>query len=97
MHAALQRGAIGPAAPVKDVMSEAAGIDLDHAEWPYIAAKAGNLPGEMTFSWYAVDRTGQAWVVSFQFNWPRFHSANAGGWAMTIIKQVFGLLPPRYR
>ncbi len=52
----------------------------------------------MTFSWYAVDRTGQAWVVSFQFNWPpRFHSANAGGWAMMIIKQVFGLLPPRYR
>ncbi|MEZ0357129.1 serine hydrolase [Mycobacterium sp. SA01] len=96
VHAALQHNAVGRAAPVKDVMSEAAGIDLDPAEWPYIAAKAGNLPGEMTFSWYAVDRTGQAWVVSFQFNWPRFHSANAGGWAMMIIKQVFGLLP-RYR
>jgi hypothetical protein len=35
-------------------------------------------------------------VVSFQLNWPRFHSPNAGGWVMTIIKQVFGMLP-RYR
>nr|WP_234817818.1 serine hydrolase [Mycolicibacterium sphagni] len=96
VHAGLQHNAVGRASQVKDVMSETAGIDLDPAEWPYIAAKAGNLPGDMTFSWYAVDRTGQAWVVSFQFNWPRFHSANAGGWAMTIIKQVFGLLP-RYR
>ena len=52
--------------------------------------------GDLTFSWYAVDRSGQAWVVSFQLNWPRYHSPNAGGWVMTIIKQVFGLLP-RYR
>ncbi len=44
----------------------------------------------------ALDRTGQAWVVSFQLNWPRYHSPNAGGWVMTIIKQVFGMLP-RYR
>lgn len=96
VHAGLQRNAIGRAAPVKDIMSEIAGIDLDRTEWPYIGAKAGNLPGDFTFSWYAVDRTGQAWVASFQFNWPRFHSANAGGWLMTIIKQVFALLP-RYR
>jgi beta-lactamase class A len=96
VHAGLQHNAVGPAAQVKDVMSETAGIDLDPAEWPYIGAKAGNLPGDLTFSWYAVDRTGQAWVVSFQLNWPRFYSANAGGWVMTIIKQVFGLLP-RYR
>jgi beta-lactamase class A len=93
VHAALQRDAVGPAAPVKDIMSQIAGIDLDPVEWPYIGAKAGNLPGDFTFSWYAVDRTGQAWVVSFQLNWPRYHSANAGGWVMTIIKQVFGLLP----
>ena len=96
VHAALQHNAVGPAAPVRDIMSEVAGIDLDRTEWPYIGAKAGNLPGDLTFSWYAVDRTGQAWVVSFQLNWPRFHSPNAGGWVMTIIKQVFGLLP-RYR
>lgn len=96
VHAGLQRRAVGPAAPVRDIMSEVAGIDLDRTEWPYIGAKAGNLPGDLTFSWYAVDRTGQAWVVSFQLNWPRFHSANAGGWVMTIIKQVFGMLP-RYR
>ena len=85
-----------PAAPVRDIMSEIPGIDLDRAEWPYIGAKAGNLPGDLTFSWYAVDRTGQAWVVSFQLNWPRYHSPNAGGWVMTIIKQVFAMLP-RYR
>lgn len=96
VHAGLQHNAVGPAAPVRDIMSEVAGIDLDRAEWPYIGAKAGNLPGDLTFSWYAVDRTGQAWVVSFQLNWPRYHSPNAGGWVMTIIKGVFAMLP-RYR
>ena len=96
VHARLQSGAVGAAAPVRDIMSEVAGIDLDRTQWPYIGAKAGNLPGDLTFSWYAVDRAGQAWVVSFQLNWPRFHSPNAGGWVMTIIKQVFGLLG-RYR
>jgi hypothetical protein len=35
-------------------------------------------------------------VVSFQLNWPRYHSANAGGWVMAIIKQVFAMLA-RYR
>lgn len=93
VHARLQHNAVGPAAPVRAIMSEVAGIDLDRTEWPYIGAKAGNLPGDLTFSWYAVDRAGQAWVVSFQLNWPRYHSPNAGGWVMTIIKQVFGLLP----
>ena len=93
IHSRLQRDAVGPAAPVRDIMSDVAGIDLDRREWPYIGAKAGNLPGDFTFSWYAVDRTGQAWVVSFQLNWPRYHSPNAGGWVMTIIKQVFGMLP----
>lgn len=96
VHAGLQKRAVGAAAPVKDIMSEVAGIDLDRTQWPYIGAKAGNLPGDLTFSWYAIDQTGQAWVVSFQLNWPRFHSSNAGGWVMTIIKQVFGMLP-RYR
>jgi beta-lactamase class A len=96
VHARLQHNAVGPAAPVRDIMSEVAGIDLNRTEWPYIGAKAGNLPGDLTFSWYAVDRHGQAWVVSFQLNWPRYHSPNAGGWVMTIIKQVFGMLP-RYR
>jgi len=96
VHAGLQHNAVGAAIPVRDIMSEVAGIDLDRTEWPYIGAKAGNLPGDLTFSWYAVDRTGQAWVVSFQLNWPRYHSPNAGGWVMTIIKQVFGMLP-QYR
>ncbi len=96
VHARLQRDAVGPAAPVRAIMSEVPGIDLDRAQWPYIGAKAGNLPGDLTFSWYAEDRTGQAWVVSFQLNWPRYHSPNAGGWVMTIIKQVFEMLP-RYR
>lgn len=93
VHARLQHNAVGAAAPVRDIMSEVAGIDLDRTQWPYIGAKAGNLPGDLTFSWYAEDRTGQPWVVSFQLNWPRYHSPNAGGWMMTIIKQVFGILP----
>jgi beta-lactamase class A len=96
VHARLQHNAVGVAAPVREIMSEIPGIDLDRSQWPYIGAKAGNLPGDLTFSWYAVDRTGQAWVVSFQLNWPRYHSPNAGGWVMTIIKQVFAILP-RYR
>ncbi len=93
VHAALQNGATGAAAPVKDIMSAIPGIDLDPAEWPYIGAKAGNLPGELTFSWYAVDRTGQPWVVSLQTNWPRFHGTTTGGWLMMIIKQMFALIP----
>jgi beta-lactamase class A len=93
VHAALQTGAVGAAAPVKDIMSAVPGIDLDRTEWPYIGAKAGNLPGELTFSWYAVDRTGQPWVLSLQMNWPRYHGPRTAGWLMTIIKQMFSLVP----
>jgi beta-lactamase class A len=93
VHAALQKIAVGPAAPVKDIMSAIAGIDLDRQLWPYIGAKAGNLPGELTFSWYAVDKTGQPWVLSLQMNWPRFHGPGTAGWLMTIIKQMFAMIP----
>jgi beta-lactamase class A len=93
VHAALQSAAVGAAAPVKDILSHVPGIDLDRSKWPYIGAKAGNLPGDMTFSWYAVDRTGQAWVVSFQLNWPLFRSNTAAGWLLSIAKQAFGLIP----
>jgi len=93
LHAALQKSAVGEAAPVTDILSAVAGIDLDRTKWPYIGAKAGNLPGDLTFSWYAVDHTGQAYVVSFQLNWPQFRSKTAAGWLMTIVKQAFGLIP----
>ena len=93
VHAGLQRNAVGASEPVKDIMSAIPGIDLDAQQWPYIGAKAGNLPGDLTFSWYAVDRTGQAWVVSFQLNWPRYHGPSTGAWVMSIVKQVFGMLP----
>jgi beta-lactamase class A len=93
VHAALQSGAVGAAAPVRDIVSAIPGIDLDPQQWPYIGAKAGNLPGDLTFSWYAVDSSGQAWVVSFQLNWPRFHGLSAGAWVMSIAKQVFAILP----
>jgi beta-lactamase class A len=92
VHAGLQVGAVGAATPVKQIMSAVPGIDLDTSQWPYVGAKAGNLPGDMTFSWYAVDRGGQAWVVSFQLNWPRYHGSSAGGWLMSIAKQVFAML-----
>jgi beta-lactamase class A len=93
VHAALQASAVGKAAPVKQILASAPGIDLNRDEWPYVGAKAGGLPGDLTFSWYAVDETQQPWVVSFQLNWPRDHGPTVTGWILQIAKQVFGLLP----
>jgi beta-lactamase class A len=93
VHAALQAAAVGKATPVKQILDAATGINLDRRDWPYIGAKAGGLPGDLTFSWYAVDRTGQPWVVSFQLNWPRDHGPSVTGWMLQVAKQVFELLP----
>ena len=93
VHAALQAAATGPAAPVRDILSAVPGIDLDTSKWTYIAAKGGNLPGDLTFSWYAEDRSGQPWVVSFQLNWPSYRSQTAAAWLLSIATQSFGLLP----
>jgi beta-lactamase class A len=93
VHAALQATAVGKAAPVKQILSTIPGIDLDKSKWSYIGAKGGNLPGDLTFSWYAVDRTGQPWVVSFQLNWPQFRSQTAAAWLLSIIHQAFDLVP----
>jgi beta-lactamase class A len=92
VHAALQNGAVGKAAPVKQIMAAVRGIDLNRLKWPYIGAKAGGLPGDLTFSWYAVDRRGQPWVVSFQLNWPRDHGKSVSGWLMQVARQAFALL-----
>jgi beta-lactamase class A len=95
VHAALQTGAVGIAAPVKQILAASPNVDLDRREWPYIGAKAGGLPGDLTFSWYAMDRTGQAWVVSFQLNWPRDHGPSVGGWMLQVAAQVFALIAPK--
>lgn len=95
VHAALQADAVGPAAPVRQILSAVSGIQLDRDVWPYIGAKAGGLPGDLTFSWYAVDKTGQPWVVSFQLNWPRDHGPKVTGWMLQVAKQVFELIAPR--
>ncbi len=95
VHAALQAAAVGEAAPVKQILSAIPGIDLDKSKWSYIGAKGGNLPGDLTFSWYAVDHTGQPWVVSFQLNWPRFRSTTAAGWLLSVVHQAFDLIPVR--
>ncbi|OMC51826.1 serine hydrolase [Mycobacterium sp. IS-836] len=95
VHAALQADAVGAAAPVRQILSAVSGIQLDRNVWPYIGAKAGGLPGDLTFSWYAVDKTGQPWVVSFQLNWPRDHGPTATGWFLQVAKQVFALIAPR--
>jgi beta-lactamase class A len=92
IHAALQSGAVGEAALVKQILSSVAGVELNHHVWPYIGAKAGGLPGDLSFSWYAVDQAGQPWVVSFQLNWPRDHGPNVTGWMLQIARQVFALL-----
>ncbi len=93
VHAALQAAAVGAAAPVRDILSAIPGISLDDSKWSYIGAKGGNLPGDLTFSWYAVDRTGQPWVVSFQMNWPRFRSQTAAGWLLSVARETFDLIP----
>jgi beta-lactamase class A len=93
VHVALQAGAVGAATPVKKILDASPGVNLDRGQWPYIAAKAGGLPGDLTFSWYAVDRSGQPWVVSFQLNWPRDHGPSITGWMLQIAKQVFALIP----
>ena len=94
VHAALQADAVGPAAPVRKILAAVAGIQLDRNTWPYVGAKAGGLPGDLTFSWYAVDKAGQPWVVSFQLNWPRDHGPAVTGWMLKVAKQVFALLNP---
>ena len=70
-------------------------FQLDRNVWRYVGAKAGGLPGDLTFSWYAVDKTGQPWVVSFQLNWPRDHGPTVTGWMLQVAKQVFALIAPR--
>ncbi|HWS94438.1 MAG TPA: Cpe/LpqF family protein [Mycobacterium sp.] len=95
VHAALQADAVGESAPVRQILSAVSGIQLDRNVWPYIGAKAGGLPGDLTFSWYAVDKTKQPWVVSFQLNWPRDHGPTVTGWMLQVAKQVFALITPR--
>ena len=95
VHAALQADAVGEAAPVRQILSAVSGIQLDRNDWLYIGAKAGGLPGDLTFSWYAVDKTQQPWVVSFQLNWPRDHGPTVTGWMLQVAKQVFALIAPQ--
>ncbi|MGD1169635.1 serine hydrolase [Mycobacterium seoulense] len=95
IHAALQADAVGKAAPVEQILSAVSGIQLDREVWPYIGAKAGGLPGDLTFSWYAVDKTRQPYVVSFQLNWPRDHGPTVTGWMLQVAKQAFALIAPR--
>jgi len=95
VHVALQADAVGNAAPVRQILSAVSGIALDRKVWPYIAAKAGGLPGDLTFSWYAVDSTQQPWVVSFQLNWPRDHGPIVTGWMLQVARQAFALIAPR--
>lgn len=93
VHAALQAAAHGPAAPVRDILSATPGIELDESKWSYVGAKGGNLPGDLTFSWYAEDHSGQGWVVSYQLNWPEYRSLTAASWLLSIATQSFGLIP----
>lgn len=95
VHVALQADAVGRAAPVRQILSAVSGIQLDRQVWPYIGAKAGGLPGDLTFSWYAVDKTGQPYVVSFQLNWPRDHGPTVTSWMLKVAQQAFAMVAPR--
>ena len=94
IHTALQNGAVGAATPIKQILAAVPGIELNRNTWPYIGAKAGGLPGDLTFSWYAVDKTQQPWVVSFQLTWPRDHGPSVTGWMLQLAKQVFAMVQP---
>jgi beta-lactamase class A len=94
VHAALQADAVGKAAPVRQILSAVSGIQLDRNVWPYVGAKAGGLPGDLTFSWYTVDQTQQPWVVSFQLNWPRDHGPTVTSWMLQVAKRAFALIAP---
>lgn len=93
VHAALQAAATGPATPVRDILAATPGIDLDRSRWRYVGAKGGNLPGDLAFSWYAEDPSGQGWVVSYQLNWPQYRSLTAATWLLSIATQSFDLIP----
>lgn len=93
VHAALQTAAVGPAAKVRDILSATPGIELDPDRWTYVGGKGGNLPGDLTFSWFARDRTGQGWVVSYQLTWPAYRSLASATWLQSIARQSFDLLP----
>ena len=91
VHAALQSVAAGPAAPVRQIMSQPLSIGLDGEQWPYVGAKGGNLPGDLTFSWYVENRCGQAWAASFQLNWTRGQGMSTWSWIASIAQQAFAL------
>lgn len=94
VHTRLQADAVGAAAPVRAILSAVPGITLDRELWPYIGAKAGGLPGDLTFSWYAVDRNRQPWVLSFQLNWLRDHGPYVTRWMLEVARQTFDLIGP---
>ena len=79
--------------PSEPLFAEAVGATAVAEHLAGIGAKGGNLPGDLTFSWYAVDHTGQPWVVSFQLNWPQFRSPTAAGWLLSIAKRAFAMAP----
>jgi beta-lactamase class A len=94
IHATLQADAVGQAEPVRKILSAVSGIQLNRNVWTYVGAKAGGLPGDLSFSWYAVDSTHQPWVISFQLTWPRDHGPRVPGWVLQIAQQVFDLVAP---
>lgn len=89
VHVALQKIATGPAAPIRDMLAAEPGIDLHSRNWRYIGAKGGNVPGDLTFSWYAVHGDHQPYVVSIQLSWDRAFGPCAGGWAIGLAKGIF--------
>ncbi len=66
-HAGLQTMAGTEAGePVRDILSANTGITLDEADWPYVAFKGGNAPGEIAGAWLAETADGETVVVSLQ-------------------------------
>ncbi|WP_265521720.1 serine hydrolase [Oerskovia flava] len=53
-------------APLRAVLSENPGIEVDQEDWPYLAFKGGSSPGVLTGSWLGEDADGARTVVVVQ-------------------------------
>jgi beta-lactamase class A len=66
-------------------------IELDRAQWPYVGAKSGNLPGDVIGSWLATDAAGQDWVFATQIESDRPIGQLENGYVFSIAQSAFGI------
>ncbi|MGU3432872.1 serine hydrolase [Actinomycetes bacterium M1A6_2h] len=67
-------------------------IQLDRAQWPYVGAKSGNLPGDVIGSWLATDAAGQDWVFATQIESDRPIGQLENGYVFSVAQSAFGII-----